>query len=155
MNIAAYITGFVDGEGCFSISFNQRFQLKTKVEVRPSFCIAQNERSLQVLQEIQKYFACGHIRFSASDRTYKYEVRNVSDLNQKIIPHFRNYPLLTNKYKDFILFSTICRMIEKKEHLDPNGLQTIIKSAYRMNSAGARRYKQADLLRILQGERIV
>jgi len=155
MNIAAYITGFADGEGCFSISFNQRSQLRTNIEVRPSFCIAQNERSRHVLQEIQRYFACGHIRHSANDCTDKYEVRKVNDLNQKIIPHFKQYPLRTAKRYDFILFSHICSLVGERKHLDPRYLSEIIETAYRMNHAGTRKYTAADLLRILQGECIV
>ena len=36
---------------------------------------------------------------------------NKYDLNNIIIPHFLNYPLLTQKYSDFILFSKVIKII--------------------------------------------
>jgi hypothetical protein len=93
MKFAWYVTGFTDGEGCFSISFTQRAKMRTGIEVRPSFCIGQNKRSLQVLKDVHTYFGCGAIRFSKRDQLYKYEVRSVKDLQQRIIPHFKKYPL--------------------------------------------------------------
>lgn len=108
MDIAAYITGFTDGEGSFSISFNHRGKLRTGIEVRPSFAIAQNEASRAVLEQVRDYFQCGNIRFSAGDRTYKYEVRSIEDLTRIIIPHFDKFPLQTAKRNDFKSFKIIC-----------------------------------------------
>jgi hypothetical protein len=34
-----YVTGLVDGEGCFSVSFTLRKRLKIGIETRPSFSI--------------------------------------------------------------------------------------------------------------------
>ena len=80
-----YVTGFADGEGCFCVSFNLRSRFVTGIEVRPSFMIAQNKRSVEVLKEIQAYFGCGGLRFVKSDQTYKFEVRKTQDLMKKVI----------------------------------------------------------------------
>ena len=56
MEFKSYITGFVDGEGTFSVSFNYRAKLKTKIEVRPSFSISQHKRSLEILEKIPEDF---------------------------------------------------------------------------------------------------
>jgi len=55
MEIESYITGFVDGEGCFAVSFSRRAKFKLGIEVRPSFSISQNKRSLNVLGEIRDF----------------------------------------------------------------------------------------------------
>lgn len=144
-----YITGFVDGEGCFSISFSKRAKLKTGIEVRPSFCLAQNQRSLQILKDIHQYFGCGAIRFSKSDRMYKYEVRSIKDLQNVIIPHFKKYPLRTSKAQDFEIFRKVCDLISKSHHLNLEYLKQIIHDSYFMNESGQRRYTQEDLLKIL------
>lgn len=154
MNFASYITGFIDGEGCFSISFNFREKLKTKIEVRPSFAIGQNKRSLGILKKIQQYFNCGSIRFSKSDQCYKYEIRNIDELQTKIIPHFRKFPLLTIKRSDFEIFSKICAEIAQKKHRDKKHLKKIIKMAFKMNCSGKRKYKQAELLNVLNKMKI-
>lgn len=149
MEFSWYITGFVDGEGCFSISFNKRAKFKTGIEVRPSFCIAQNKRSLQILKDIHNYFGCGAIRFSKNDQMYKYEVRSIKDLQKSIIPHFKKYPLKTSKQNDFIIFAKICELIVSSQHLNSQKLADIIQQSYLMNEAGKRRYTKEQLLKIL------
>ena len=144
-----YITGFADGEGCFSISFNRRAKLKTGIEVRPSFCLAQNKRSLQVLKDIHAYFGCGAIRFSKRDQMYKYEVRSIGDLRTRIIPHFQKYPLRTIKARDFEIFTEVCDLIFQSHHLNVVNLENIIRQSYLMNESGSRRNTQEELLKIL------
>lgn len=148
MEFASYISGFTDGEGCFSISFNQRPKFKSGLEVRPSFSLSQNKRSLGILQRIQKYFRVGSIRYSKKDDSYKFEVRSIKDLTRVIIPHFKNYQLLSSKRRDFELFAGICELISANLHLKSKNLKLIIKLAYQMNGSGKRRYTKKELLKI-------
>lgn len=154
MNFASYISGFVDGEGCFSVSFNFREKLKIGIEVRPSFSIGQNARSLSLLKDIKKFFHCGSIRFSKKDQCYKYEVRNILNLNKYILPHFKNYPLCSSKRRDYELFEEVCNKIIQKEHLDKNGLKRIIFLAYEMNEFGKKRYRKEEFLTALNKVKI-
>ena len=116
MDISSYISGFTDGEGCFCVSFNYRTKLNLGIEVRPSFSISQNQKNKQFLLTINKFFQCGGIRYSSKDKSFKYEVRNLQDLNSKIIPHFEKFPLLGIKKKDFELFKKICLMMKANLH---------------------------------------
>jgi hypothetical protein len=150
MEFACYVTGFVDGEGCFSVSFMKREKMKTGIEIRPSFSVSQNKKSLEVLKKIHTYFGCGAIRFSKSDQTYKYEVRSVKDLITKVIPHFKKYPLQTAKLNDFIRFEQICYLISESKHLNKDYLEQIINSAYEMNKSGKRKYNKHDILQIFE-----
>jgi len=154
MDFASYVTGFIDGEGCFSVSFNFREKLRTKIEVRPSFAVGQNMRSLDILEQIQKYFDCGNIRFCKNDQCYKFETRNIDDLQNKIIPHFRKYPLMTCKKQDLDIFSDICKKIYERKHLDPKHLKEIVKLSYKMNGFGKRKHKEAELLNVLDKMKI-
>jgi hypothetical protein len=149
MDFASYITGFVDGEGCFLVSFNRRAKLSTNIEVRPSFSVAQNKRSLNILKDIQDFFSCGGIRFSKSDQVYKYEVRSLNDLNKKIIPHFQKHQLQTSKSNDFQIFTKICNMMEKNLHLNKKYLVEIVSQAYQMNPSGKRKYDKQKLLSLI------
>ena len=150
MELAWYITGFVDGEGCFSISFTKREKMLTGLEIRPSFSIGQNKKSLSVLKEIHTYFGCGAIRFSKHDQMYKYEVRSIDDLRKKIIPHFKKYSLRTNKLRDFTSFERICELIAQSKHLNSEYLKEIIDIAYSMNESGKRKYTKQDILQIIR-----
>ena len=149
MELESYVTGFVDGEGCFTVSFSKRAKLKTGLEVRPSFSISQNRRSRAILEEIQKYFGCGFVRFSRGDQTYKYEVRSISELKEKVIPHFEKYPLKTSKKQDFIIFKQIVELVLQNKHRNRDYLKEIIEKSYLMNGSGRRKHKKEDLLRLL------
>ncbi len=146
MEFSSYISGFTDGEGCFSISFSKRSKFKVGIEVRPSFSLSQHERNLEVLKKIHNFFKVGSIRYSKRDSNFKYEVRSIKDLTTIIIPYFEKNQLLTSKRHDFEIFSKVCKLIQKNEHLKSEKLNDIIKMAYQMNKSGKRKYQHGELL---------
>jgi hypothetical protein len=99
--LSAYISGYVDGEGCFTVSISPRAKLAVGWEVRPSLSVSQNGDRAEVLHEIQAYFGCGSIRPDRSDRTLKWETRRLDDLLARVIPHFETWPLPSGKRRDF------------------------------------------------------
>ena len=149
-----YVTGIVEGEGSFCVSFNKRRRLSVGIETRPSFSISLNRRDLELLKSIREYFGCGGIRYSRKDRTYKFEVRSIKALMKNVIPHFKKYPLRGSKGKDFELFERICRLVYSNHHLNPVYLREIIELAYMMNPSGRRRYSKEELLRVLDGVKV-
>lgn len=144
-----YVTGLCEGEASFSVSFNWRQKLNVGIETRPSFSVTLNARDLELIRALRNYFRCGAIRFSRFDNTYKFEVRSIADLNQKIIPHFRKYPLSGSKARDFQAFARICEMVKANLHLNKKHLREIIELAYQMNPSGKRRLAKEELLREL------
>jgi len=144
-----YVSGLAEGEGSFSVSFNLRRKLNVGIETRPSFSITLHQRDLELVKALKEFFGCGGIRFSRSDRTYKYEVRSINDLVRRIVPHFRNFSLQGSKRRDFELFLIICEKVMANKHLNPSHLREIIEMAYRMNPSGKRRYRKEELLRVL------
>lgn len=149
-----YITGLVEGEGCFCVSFNLRSSLRVKIETKPSFSISLNKKDLELLKRIREYFQVGGIRFSRSDRAYRYEVKDIKDISERIIPHFESYPLQGAKKEDFEKFKQICQMVRANLHLSPKHLPKIIDIAYSMNPSGKRRYTKEDLLQVLGGMKV-
>ena len=144
-----YISGLIEGEGSFSISFSFRKKLKIGIETRPSFSVTLNQRDLALLKKVQSYFNCGGIRFSKSDRTYKFEVRSIQDIVKYILPHFNDYPLIGAKHLDFQKFKKICLLIYESKHLNKHFLIEIIEDAYSMNPSGKRKHDKKALLRTL------
>src|SRR5919198_5394942 len=88
VDLPSYISGYVDGEGCFTVSISPRPSLLVGWEVRPSISVSQNLDRSEVLLEIQRYFDCGTLRPDRSDRTLKWEVRSLPLLVSRIVPHF-------------------------------------------------------------------
>src|SRR3989344_4764181 len=148
-NIPEYISGYVDGEGCFTVTFNQKAKALLGWELRPSFSVSQNEDRRQVLDIIKEYFGCGYIRRDYHDKTVKFEIRDHNDLVNKVIPHFERFTLLSAKDKDFQLFKQICEMIDEGKHLLKDGYSQILDLAYRMNGSGKRRRKKEEIVNSL------
>lgn len=144
-NLAVYLSGYADGEGSFCVSFSPRKKLKAKIEIRPSFSVSQNNDRAEVLNLCKKYFDCGSIRPDRSDKTLKYEVRSLKDLIHKIVPHFRKYPLLSGKQKDFEKFAKVCELMRKDRH----NLKQIIELSYKMNISGKRKFSKNYLHSLL------
>lgn len=149
-NIQEYISGYVDGEGCFSISFSKRGKFLVGWETKPSFSVSQNEDRAQILFLMQKVFKCGFIRRDYSDKTLKYEVRSLNDLVKKIIPHFEKHPLLSDKKNDFNHFKVVCFLMERNLHKEKNGLRKILDRAFKMNPSGKRKYTKAEMQKALR-----
>lgn len=148
--IGNYISGYADGEGCFSVSFSKRPKLKIGWEVKPSFSVGQNYDRREVLDLMKEYFKSGFMRRDYSDKTLKYEVRRLKELLNNIIPHFQKFPLLSSKNKDFLLFAEICKRMKNLEHRNLRGIKKIINLAYKMNGSGKRKYSQKAILRSVQ-----
>ena len=143
-----FVTGLTEGEGCFCVSLAVRSKMRMGIEVRPSFALSLNEKDRSLLEDLQTFFECGWIRESRSDRTFKYEVRAARDLIGCILPHFERFPLRGAKARSLQGFTRVCRMVDQGDHLRRSGLREIVGIAYELN-LGKRRYRKADLLRVL------
>lgn len=147
--MASYVTGLVDGEGCFSVSFSLRKKMKYGIEVRPSFSVSQHKRNKEIILFLQDFFRCGGVRFSKRDQNYKFEVRSISDLVKYVIPHFERYSLQTSKQRDFETFKVICKLIQNNQHLSVDGIKQVVTLASHMNEAGQRKYSAEHLLKMV------
>ncbi len=140
-----YFSGFVDGEGCFSVSVNKSNHHKIGWEFRPSFSVSQNADRAEVLYLLKKYFGCGNIRPDRSDKTLKFEIRSINDLISKVIPHFERYPLVSSKINSFLKFKKICLYIFDRKHLRSENLKSLISLAKSINQSSKRKiYKIED-----------
>ena len=149
MDLPSYISGYVDGEGCFTVSISPRPTPVVGWEVRPSLSVSQNAHRSEVLRAIQRYFRCGTIRPDRSDRTVKWEVRSLRLLIDRVIPHFRAYPIQSGKRADFERFAAICESMDRGEHRTTRGLTEIVRLATAMNPSGKRGYRQDQILESL------
>ena len=154
--LSAYISGYADGEGCFTVSIAPRATLKVGWEVRPSFSVSQNGDRAEVLHALQAYFGCGSIRPDRSDKTLKWETRKLDELVERVVPHFIRFPLLSAKQRDFERFAFVCRLMADGEHRSRLGLIKIVSTVREMNPGGRRRYNADELLvTLIKGEGIV
>lgn len=128
LKMSSWIAGFVDGEGCFSVSIFKNRTTRSGFQVMPEFVVTQGQKSLDVLEKIKNFFGCGAIYVNRrydnhKENIYRYCVRSTKDLNEIIIPFFKTNQLLTYKKNDFEIFCRAVEMKLKNLHLTAEGLQ--------------------------------
>ena len=129
-----FISGFADAESSFCTTIYKDNKLKTGWRVRSFFLIRLNQRDSLLLYQIQEFFSgIGTFSIDKKNNALKYSIDNFKDLITIIIPHFKKYPLITQKAADFILFEKIVELMSKGAHLTINGLQQIINIKASMN----------------------
>ncbi len=138
LDFASWIVGFVDGEGCFTISIINNSTTKFGKQIFPEFVITQGAKSLKVLKQIKKFFNCGSLILNKrydnhNENLYRYCVRSVEDLREIIIPFFNRQQLQTEKRKDFVIFKRAINLMSKKQHLTEKGWKKILVLASQMN----------------------
>ena len=92
-DIAQWVVGFVDGEGCFSVPIFRNKTCKLGWQVQPEFSVVQGVKSVDVLHLLKLFFQCGYVgRNGRHDNhredLYRFNVRLIADLSDRIIPFF-------------------------------------------------------------------
>ena len=129
----SYVSGFVDGEGSFSVSILKRGMYKTGYNIKPVFTLNLHSRDTVLLNRIQYFFGVGKITIRSKNRSVYLTVGSLKDLTNVIIPHFENFPLLTKKQADYELFKEIAGVMYNKQHLGQEGLTKVVKLKTAMN----------------------
>jgi hypothetical protein len=98
------------------------------------FSISQHSRDASLLRSICDLLGCG-VYYPRSNREEgNFTVAKFSDIEQKIIPFFKNYPLHGVKSLDYSDFCKAVEIIKVKEHLTEEGLAEIEKIKSGMNT---------------------
>jgi hypothetical protein len=154
--LRGWVIGFVDGEGCFSISFLRQRRGSgnaggTGFQVFHEFVVTQGERSIDALHELREYFGVGQVianrRYDDHrEHLYRYVVRRREDLLRTVIPFFEQHPLRTAKQQDFAKFAMCVELVDGGSHRTREGLLEIVQIVETMN----RRKPRPELVRILR-----
>ena len=153
-----WVVGFVDGEGCFSISLvrqadrGARKGYKTGWQVNPRFAVTQGERSRGALEALQGFFGVGAIYRNRRWDNHKedllrYDVSRLKELTEVIVPFFSAHHLKTDKHHDFAQFRSCLDVIVRGDHTHNDGLIAILELMQTMNH----RKSRENVIRILRG----
>ena len=136
-----YITGFIDGEGCFTTSILPDGRSLSGWQVKPVFKISLHKRDEKLLEAIQRAFGVGKI-YKKGQNALDYRVSSLNDV-KVIINHLDQYPLLTKKLADYILFKQSVDIIEKKEHLTMTGILKLVSIKASINWGISEKFKES------------
>lgn len=83
-----YSPGFIDGEGCFSVSFGKHRTLRRGIEVRVEFSIELRADDREILDRIRETIGCGKVFDCNYDRYgwyphLKYKIGSVRELIER------------------------------------------------------------------------
>lgn len=112
-----FVTGFADAEGSFMVKLQ-------KGKLQPDFTIGLHIKDQRLLKSIHSFFGVG--RFRVSGNYCYYSVKRVNDIVDVIISHFDQYPLQTQKKRDYLIFKQIVLMMKSKNHLTSDGMSKIL-----------------------------
>jgi hypothetical protein len=150
LRVAGWITGFVDGEGCFAVPMHRNPTASVGWQVQPQFVVVQGASSVSALEVLRDYFGCGRINLNARRDNHReslsrYVVRRFRDLDEIIVPFFRENPLRTSKRENFEKFVEVLELMKQRRHLSVGGLLEIAAIVETMNQR-----KPSNVRRILR-----
>ena len=97
-----WVVGFVDGEGCFSISVVRNPGCRLGWQVQHEFAVTQAASSRPALELLVEVFGCGrvveqHRADNHREPLLRFSVKRRSDLVASVVPFFEANPLRTAK----------------------------------------------------------
>jgi len=145
-----WLSGFVSGDGNFDViiraphtpgsSFKVNSPLvSVKGRVYLRFRISQHEKDTELMNLIINYLGAGRLEKDTRSAVLNLVIGNFVDLNQKILPFFKKYPLHGKKKLDFLDWCNVCNLIISESHLTNEGLEEIRQIKSKMNKGLLRR----------------
>jgi LAGLIDADG endonuclease len=122
-----FITGLIDAEGSFMVILRDRTGRSiTGKQIELVFQIKLHVKDIKVLELVQDYFGgIGRIEKKGSDAS-AFVVSSLKDIALKILPHFDNQPLKSQKQADYLLWRQVAIIMDHNGHRTNEGLQDII-----------------------------
>jgi len=116
----------------FFIGVQKSNKVKTNWEIQPEFKIELHSKDRLLFEKFKEFFNdVGNLTQKGDKVTYR--VKSLKNL-VTVIDHFDIYPLITNKYADYILFKSIIQLMLSKEHLTNEGLLKILSLKASLNN---------------------
>lgn len=149
LKFIGWVVGYIDGEGCFSVSLFRNKTTKFGWQAFPEFVVTQGEKSKNSLEILMKFFRCGKVFVNKrydnhKENIYRYCVRSKKDLIETIIPFFEENQLRTAKKKDFEIFAKIISMMNENKHSELDGLKKIAKMIEKMNHKKSSKFLESS-----------
>eukprot|EP01025_Chloroclados_australasicus_P061674 TRINITY_DN81086_c0_g1_i1.p4 TRINITY_DN81086_c0_g1~~TRINITY_DN81086_c0_g1_i1.p4 ORF type:complete len:145 (-),score=7.66 TRINITY_DN81086_c0_g1_i1:384-818(-) len=87
-----------------------------------------------MLEKIQKQYLnnCGHIYVKGNK--CQLQIGGFKIIDEVVLPYFRKYPLLTSKYRDFLLFERVANIIKSNRNKSIQGMEEILRLGFQSNS---------------------
>lgn len=135
---------------CLKLFFYFYLIAKNGNNIQLIFGINLHEKDIEILDQIKNSLEAGILTKNPSESVISYKVKSIKGLIN-IINHFDNYPLVSTKRREYLIFREAFKLLENKYHLT-----TVIKLVYLKNLLNKgriypiRKNKPLNLMRISQ-----
>lgn len=133
-----YMVGLVDGDGSFNFGFKS-----TRRRIVPNFTIVQGIEDRSVLEDVQSYFNCGKV-YDLQSQTSRYQIENITDLVDKVLPDFKENLFNTTKKDYFDNVVQAWLILAKQGIKEDKDLIKVVELVYNMNLDGESRKQSKD-----------
>ena len=139
LHIGHYLAGFADGEGSFNVSLRKLDDRTLGWQVVTTFNVSQRDKT--VLALYKRHLGCGRLQ-KRKDGVHYYVVSNPTSIEERVIPFFKRFPLLSSaKKKNLSIFKEIVSITAKNGHLTPEGLLRVVELREKLNEGRGRKRK--------------
>lgn len=135
-----YIVGLTDGEGSFTAYLRppKKEHGSKNFRVECHYYIKLRDDDRMILEKVKKFWKTGLVVFQKDNRpnhhhNYRFQINNLNDLKNLVIPFFERHRLQSKKIKDFELFKKIVKAVIDKEHQTANGYRKIFQLKSKMH----------------------
>lgn len=143
----AFVSGFIDGDGSFFISFQK------DGEIKPGFNVTNDLFSKPLLEAVkQKLGNIGSIR-EGTKKELVYIVTGINQIVNYLIPFIDENPVFSEKASHYAKFRTISIFLKKEKPLSLESKLNAIELAYDMNKKGKRRiFTKSEYIEIVSSK---
>ena len=144
-----WVSGFIAGDGGFSIIIRPKKSnnvIPTNIE-KPNFedgyriefrmHVTQHKQDEKLINKLVNYFGCGKVYFRNNITTPRCDfiIQNLSDIYDKVLPHFDKYPLNNLKQLDYLDFKEAILIMKSEGYLTKTGFNEIKLLKENMNNS--------------------
>ena len=108
-----WLSGFTDGEGCFTCSINKDKGFSFNFNISQKW-----EQNVKILEHLCLLFNGGKVSKYTSEDAYEYRIGGLENC-KNIFTYFDNYNLITKKSASYIAWKEVHADLLNKNHLDP------------------------------------
>jgi hypothetical protein len=128
-----WVTGLIDGEGCFYASYSIKEKLSPSGRIHRCFNqyiglqVQLRADDRETLEKLVAYFGVGAVRekpvskrrraqIPGANPSVTLRVESLDDLVEKVIPHFDRFPLQSKKSQDYDLWRQLVVFVHQNLH---------------------------------------
>lgn len=85
------------------------------------------------MEAIKEFLGKGSLILDNKNQVIRFNMESFVDINQLLVPLFKDHPLQSGKVKDYSDFIKALDIINNKEHLTENGFLKLLEIKSQMN----------------------